>query len=77
MTYTWIHSRNNPRQHWLFHGTEVRGLVYAVAPANFTVYGENFEKNPFARTFLAEVDTLDEAKDLLLTVTASQEAHNV
>jgi hypothetical protein len=41
------------------------------------VYGESFEKNPFARTFLAEVDTLDEAKDLLLTVTASQKAHNV
>lgn len=74
MKYLWRHDLTNRRQHWL-HGdniTKVFGLVYEVNPNAFSVYGEGFQRNPFAREFLGVLPTLEEAKDLLVTVTASQ-----
>lgn len=76
MNYHWRHDPTNRRQHWL-HVVEgnimtLKGLVYEVQPDAFSVYGEDFEKNPFARKFLGVMPTIDEAKDLLLTITASQ-----
>lgn len=71
MKYHWRHDH---RQHWL-HGDDlikVFGLVYEVKPGAFSVYGEGFQRNPFAREFLGVFPTLEEAKDLLVTVTASQ-----
>lgn len=72
MSYEWIVNSRQPRQHWLYYGTEIRGLVYKLKPNAFSVYGEGFQRNPFAREFLGVLPTLEEAKDLLVTVTASQ-----
>jgi len=42
-------------------------------PGNaYSVYGEDFSKNPFAREYLGVFPTLEEAKDFLVTITASQ-----
>jgi hypothetical protein len=46
--------------------------VYEVQPDAYSVYGEDFEKNSFARKHLGVMPTLDEAKDMLVTITASQ-----
>lgn len=77
MNYHWTTDARTPRQHWLHVDFEsgysrAQGLVYEVQPDAFSVYGEDFEKNPFARKFLGVMPTIDEAKDLLLTITASQ-----
>lgn len=72
MKYEWINNSRQPGQHWLYAGTSIVGLVYKVKPTAYRVYGEDFQRNPFARVFLGERPTLDEAKDLLVTVTASQ-----
>lgn len=76
MNYHWTTDARTPRQHWLYAG-EVGdkrsiGLVYEVRPDAFSVYGEDFQRNPFARQFLGVMPTLEEAKDLLVTITASQ-----
>lgn len=76
MNYHWTTDARTPRQHWLHLRTAANpkavGLVYEVRPDAFTVYGEAFGKNPFARQFMGEMPTLEEAKDLLVTLTASQ-----
>ena len=72
MNYEWIVNSRQPRQHWLYYGTAIQGLVYKTNAGAFSVYGEKFQRNPFAREFLGVMPTLDEAKDLLVTVTASQ-----
>lgn len=78
MNYQWLNDPRTPRQHWLHLNTAANpkavGLVYEVKPDAFSVYGEDFEKNPFARKFLGVMPTLEEAKDMLLTITASQHA---
>lgn len=65
------------KQHWLYRGTvgsRTLGMVYEVNPTAFTVYRElpasSWDVN--RREFLAEMPTLDEAKDLLMTVVGSQ-----
>jgi hypothetical protein len=73
MTYEWHYNSRNPRQHWLYMGTSIQGLVYEVQPDAFSVYGESFQRNPFARVFLGVMPTLEEAKDMLVTITASQQ----
>ena len=64
------------RQHWLYGDGRVRGLVYALNPSAFTVYQEGSEpagsKGWGVRDFLTQVDTLDEAKNLLQTIIGSQ-----
>lgn len=77
MNYHWTTDARTPRQHWLRAGSakgisKTVGLVYEVQPDAFSVYGEDFEKNPFARKFLGVMPTLEEAKDMLVTITASQ-----
>lgn len=72
MKHHWHQTADSSRQHWLYYGTAIRGLVYTIKPGSYSVYGESFEKNPFARTFLGVFADLDEAKDMLLTITASQ-----
>ncbi len=78
MNYRWINDARNPRQHWLHMNTashpKAVGLVYEVQPNAFSVYGKDFEKNPFARKYLGVMPTLEEAKDMLVTITASQHA---
>jgi hypothetical protein len=75
--------RNTPgsKQHWLYRGTaysgfrgRILGMVYEVNPTAFTVYKEKIPASWEAanREFLAEMPTLDEAKDLLMTVVGSQ-----
>jgi hypothetical protein len=77
MNYHWITDKINRRQHWLHAGSaegisKTLGLVYEVRPDAFSVYGEGFQRNPFARQFLGVMPTLEEAKGMLLTITASQ-----
>lgn len=77
MNYYWRNDARTPRQHWLHVDPEnltlrVAGLVYEVRPDAFSVYGEDFSKNPFARQFLGVMPTLEEAKGMLVTITASQ-----
>jgi hypothetical protein len=79
MNYHWTTDARTPRQHWLYTTASITtvGLVYEVQPDAYSVYGEDFGKNPFARKFLAVMPTLDEAKDLLLTVVNSRTGENV
>jgi hypothetical protein len=76
MNYHWTTDARTPRQHWLYIGEvgskRTAGLVYEVQPDAYSVYGEDFEKNSFARKHLGVMPTLDEAKDMLVTITASQ-----
>lgn len=77
MKHQWTTDARTPRQHWLYAGEvgnkRTVGLVYEVNPTAFSVYGEAYEKNTFARRFLGVMPTLEEAKDLLVTITASQQ----
>lgn len=74
--WTWTTAIRNRRQHWLHVNESGRkrtaGLVYEVSPEAFSVYGEGYERNAYARTFLGVMPTLEEAKDFLVTITASQ-----
>ena len=71
--YEWFQDLNSPRQHWLYADKQTRGLVYELRCDNaYSVYGESFQKNPFAREYLGLFPTLEEAKDFLVTITASQ-----
>jgi hypothetical protein len=73
MNYHWTTDARTPRQHWLYADKQTRGLVYELRPGNaYSVYGEDYQKNPFARVFLGVFPTLGEAKDFLVTITASQ-----
>lgn len=74
MNYTWHADRTNSRQHWLYTTQQPTavGLIYKLKPDAYSVYSEGFHKNPFAREFVGVMPTLEEAKDLLLTITASQ-----
>lgn len=75
MNYHWKTDARTPRQHWLYTTASITavGLVYEVTPDSFSVYGEDYEKNPYARKFLGTMPTLEEAKDMLVTITASQQ----
>lgn len=70
--YYWRHDSYSPRQHWLYLDNVPVGLVYEVNPTSFSVYGEDFGRNAFARMFLGVMPTLDEAKDMLVTLTHSR-----
>jgi len=76
MNYHWTTDARTPRQHWLYSGEvgskRTIGLVYEVRPDAFSVYGENFEESVYSRVFLGVMPTLEEAKDMLVTITASQ-----
>ena len=79
MTHTWQHSPGS-RQHWLYRGSgisnasRILGMVYEVNPYAFTVYKENkkFTWLQANREFIAQVETLEEAQGLLLTLVNSR-----
>lgn len=77
MNYRWDTDARYSNQHWLYLNTADKpnavGLVYEIRPDAFSVYGEDYAKNPYARVFLGVMPTLEEAKDMLLTITASQQ----
>jgi hypothetical protein len=79
MKHTW-HNTPGSRQHWLYKGSgisnasRILGMIYEVNPTAFTVYKEN---RPAAwqqanREFIAQVETLEEAQGLLLTLVNSR-----
>jgi hypothetical protein len=74
---TWYYSPGS-RQHWLHKGSapssRIIGMVYEVSPTAFTVYREHFRNAGVwsSREFLATMPTLDEAKDLLQTITGAE-----
>lgn len=78
MKTTW-HYAPGSKQHWLYAGSSIGasriiGMIYEVRPNAFTVYRET-GLNPTAwnnREFMAEMPTLDEAKDLLMTITQAR-----
>jgi hypothetical protein len=75
---TW-HNTPGSKQHWLYKGSSVGasriiGMIYEVNPKAFTVYREHYN-NPSTwnnREFLAELPTLDEAKDFLQTIAGAR-----
>ena len=78
MTHTWQHSTGS-RQHWLYGGSSigasrVLGMVYEVNPTAFTVYKEMPQQtwDVARREFIAQVETLEEAQGLLLTLVNSR-----
>jgi hypothetical protein len=74
MKYLWKREHDSPRQHWLYrdtHRIENLGLVYEVNPTSFSVYIKE-DDGMLARRWVAEMPTLDEAKNLLLTLVGSQ-----
>jgi hypothetical protein len=82
MKTTWQHSPGS-KQHWLYKGTSfgvsrVVGMIYEVNPTAFTVYREN-ANNPNTwnnREFITQVETLEEAQGLLLTLVNSRIGEN-
>lgn len=59
------------RQHYLYGGRRIKGMVYEVNPETFSVYRET-NAGPYAREFLCTLPTLDEAKDFLQTIVGAQ-----
>jgi hypothetical protein len=79
MKTTWHHAPGS-RQHWLYKGTSVGGvsrilgMIYEVNPTAFTVYKENRPHTweTARREFIAQVESLEEAQGLLLTLVNSR-----
>jgi len=81
MTHTWQHSPGS-RQHWLYRGSgisnasRILGMVYEVEvnPPAFTVYKENKKATweVARREFITQVESLEEAQGLLLTLVNSR-----
>jgi hypothetical protein len=83
MTHTWQHSPGS-RQHWLYRGSgvislsRIVGMIYEVNPTAFTVYEEMPQQTwdiP-RREFIAQVESLEEAQGLLLTLVNSRIGEN-
>lgn len=80
MKHTWQHSPGS-KQHWLYKGSSIGasrivGMIYEVNPTAFTVYKEHHNSRIVdawnSREFMAQMSTLEEAKDLLLTLINSR-----
>jgi len=79
MKHTWQHSPGS-KQHWLYKGSSIGasrivGMIYEVNPTAFTVYRDlraTTTVNPYHREFMAQMSTLEEAKELLLTLINSR-----
>jgi hypothetical protein len=84
MTHTWQHSPGS-KQHWLYRGSgisnasRILGMVYEVNPTAFTVYKENKKATwqQANREFITQVESLEEAQGLLLTLVNSRIGENV
>jgi len=79
MTHTWQHSPGS-KQHWLYKGSgisnasRVFGMIYEVRPTVFIVY-KDLPQNTWdiaRREFIAQVESLEEAQGLLLTLVSSR-----
>ena len=79
MTHTW-HNTPGSRQHWLYRGSgvislsRIVGMIYEVNPTAFTVYKENKKAawQQANREFITQVESLEEAQGLLLTLVNSR-----
>jgi hypothetical protein len=83
MKTTW-HNSPGSKQHWLYKGSSigasaVLGMVYEVNPTAFTVYKENKKAawQQANREFITQVESLEEAQGLLLTLVNSRIGENV
>ena len=84
MTHTW-HNSPGSKQYWLYRGSGVSsasrilGMVYEVNPTAFTVYKENKKAawQQANREFITQVESLEEAQGLLLTLVNSRIGENV
>jgi hypothetical protein len=82
MKTTWQHSPGS-KQHWLYKGSSigasaVLGMVYEANPTAFTVYKENKKAawQQANREFITQVESLEEAQGLLLTLVNSRIGEN-
>ena len=82
MKTTWQHSPGS-KQHWLYKGSSigasaVLGMIYEVNPTAFTVYKENKKATwqQANREFITQVESLEEAQGLLLTLVNSRIGEN-
>ena len=79
MTHTWQHTPGS-KQHWLYRGSGVSGLsrtlgmIYEVNPTAFVVYREAPQRawQQSNREFITQVESLEEAQGLLLTLVNSR-----
>jgi hypothetical protein len=79
MTHIW-HNTPGSKQHWLYRGSgvislsRIVGMIYEVNPTAFTVYKENKTAawDIPRREFIAQVESLEEAQGLLLTLVNSR-----
>jgi hypothetical protein len=78
MKTTWHHAPGS-KQHWLYKGSSigasgVLGMICEVNPTAFTVYKECPQQtwDIARREFITQVETLEEAQGLLLTVVNSR-----
>jgi hypothetical protein len=78
MKTTW-HNTPGSKQHWLYKGSSigasaVLGMIYEVNPTAFTVYKENKKAawQQANREFITQVESLEEAQGLLLTLVNSR-----
>ena len=83
MTHTW-HNTPGSKQHWLYKGSSIGasailGMIYEVNPTAFTVYRENYPDTAKwnTREFVTQVESLEEAQGLLLTLVNSRIGENV
>jgi hypothetical protein len=83
MKHTW-HNSPGSKQHWLYKGSStgasaVLGMIYEVNPTAFTVYRENYPDPARwnTREFITQVESLEQALGLLLTLVNSRIGANV
>ena len=83
MKTTW-HNTPGSKQHWLYKGSSIGasailGMIYEVNPTAFTVYKENKHAawQQANREFITQVESLEEAQGLLLTLVNSRIGANV
>ena len=77
---TFWHNTPGSKQHWLYRGSgissasRVLGMIYEVNPTAFTVYKENRPETwqQASREFITQVESLEEAQGLLLTLVNSR-----
>jgi hypothetical protein len=74
MTLHWKTEYDNPRLHYLYYGTKHKGMISRVRDNAYGVYqAKPLGIDEFvANEFVCMMPTLDEAKDLLQTITGAQ-----
>jgi hypothetical protein len=74
MTLHWKTEHDNPRLHYLYYGNKSKGMISRVRDNAYGVYQvKPLGTSAFlANEFVCMMPTLDEAKDLLQTITGAQ-----